>query len=193
MAEVIMDGRFKGWTQDNYEKMRKLDCDIACYLGWRALDQSGILWSEDVSPTGGHFRDEEDGVPFFSADMNGAMQLLEVVAKWWRYAGREVFYARLQRLATFNTATIEEIAYPDCLTSLIFLGLSEAICKAFLSTCQWAEEHNFDLYGKPERPASVSVFAQQITDTDEDGNEHKRMVAGLNIQGKPPWVHDVVN
>lgn len=185
MTEIIMDGRFKGHTKDEYEAMREVDCEIAETMGWYPLDSHRILWLTacDGEQGDGNLRDEPDGIPFFSADMNGAEMVLLHVVRRWRTAARNVFYTKLQERASFDKAGV--VAYPDCLTSLISSGLPGHACQAYLDTVRWAQKIDFNLYPVDTIPEIKTEVEETV---DEEGNKiRKGKITAM--PGKPPWVH----
>lgn len=190
MTEVLLQPGLVGMTQPEFDEMRKLDCEIAQYFGWvpvGVLPGEGWLSRVWMTPGSQPFpRDESDprggdpydqGVPFYSNTMNGAMKCWKEVMTRWTYGARQTWWQRLQRRAILNDDFLTKAGYPECFQLLIH-DLPRHICEAFAEVIREREPR--ELETNVQRFVDESR-GEHFSETDAEGNTQKR------YSPKPAW------
>jgi len=136
--------------EHEYNEMRKQDEQIGKILGWKqvsgsiALDDTLWICPGEKYQNNWHQRDDSNeladeqtvdtGLPFYSYSMNGAMRVLNFIAKQ-DYATRSHFYILLQKRAAFAGIDGDsgQPSWPHVLTTLI-PELPKHICAALIET-----------------------------------------------------------
>lgn len=193
MDKVYLDGPLKGCTETEFEAHRLLDCRVALALGWMKTpdyEAGGTGWYQyELGPVSG--RDDDDGIPYFSADMNGAHRAFTHMAYAWGYVARQKFWEFLQKRANLDPVVFTLPEYPDALIALAD-RLPEHICHAFADTFEYHQKAGLDPCQQSKRASDFvddQIERREFTDYDADGNMVKRFNP---IPKKTPWIENVL-